>query len=108
MTAFKRSCALVLALVMVLAALPGTVFAVSDTAGEASASLTPMEETSLDDIASDVAKQVLRGDREKDGKLEIESAPEYDENDEVEIIVVVDNATADPNSRSQIRALLRR
>ena len=43
MTAFKRSCALVLALVMVLAALPGTVFAVSDTAGEASASLTPME-----------------------------------------------------------------
>ena len=108
MTAFKRSCALVLALVMVLAALPGTVFAVSDTAGEASASLTPMEETSLDDIASDVAKQVLRGDREKDGKLEIESAPEYDENDEVEIIVVVDDATADPNSRSQIRALLRR
>ena len=75
MTAFKRSCALVLALVMVLAALPGTVFAVSDTAGEASASLTLMEETSLDDIASDVAKQVLRGNREKDGKLEIESAP---------------------------------
>ena len=105
MTAFKRCCALVLSLVMLLAIIPGTAFAAPDTAIHAE--LTPMEETSLADIASDVAKQVLRSSREKDEKIEVETTPRYDENDEVEIIVVVSNDTAAPEAAAQIQSLLK-
>ena len=84
MTAFKRSCALFLAVMMLLAAIPGTVFAAASDNGSTQGSLV---ETTLDDIASNVAKQVLRGGRDKDdNKIEVDTTEEYDDSDEVEII----------------------
>ena len=61
MTAFKRCCAWALTLVMLLALIPGTAFAVSETD---SAALT---ETTVANIANDVAKQVIQGSRDRDG-----------------------------------------
>lgn len=105
MTAFKRSCALFLAVVMLLAAIPGTVFAAASDNGSTQGSLV---ETTLDDIASNVAKQVLRGGRDKDDhKIEVDTTEEYDDSDEVEIIVVVDDQVAAPGVEAQVDALLR-
>ena len=69
MTAFKRCCAWVLTLVMLLALIPGTAFAVSETD---SAALT---ETTVANIANDVAKQVIQGSRDRDGKIQLDSIP---------------------------------
>ena len=105
MTAFKRSCALFLAVMMLLAAIPGTVFAAASDDGSTQGSLV---ETTLDDIASNVAKQVLRGGRDKDdNKIEVDTTEEYDDSDEVEIIVVVDDQVATPGVEAQVDALLR-
>ena len=105
MTAFKRSCALFLAVVMLLAAIPGTVFAAYSDNGSTQGSLV---ETTLDDIASNVAKQVLRGGKDKDDhKIEVDTTEEYDDSDEVEIIVVVDDQVAAPGVEAQVDALLR-
>ena len=101
MTAFKRCCAWVLTLVMLLALIPGTAFAVSETD---SAALT---ETTVANIANDVAKQVIQGSRDRDGKIQLDSIPRYGEDDEVEIIVVVDNTTAAPTAASKIRSMLK-
>ncbi len=101
MTAFKRCCAWVLTLVMLLALIPGTAFAVSETD---SAALT---ETTVANIANDVAKQVIKGSRDRDGKIQLDSTPRYGEDDEVEIIVVVDNTTAAPMAASKIRSMLK-
>ena len=101
MTAFKRCCAWVLTLVMLLALIPGTAFAVSETD---SAALT---ETTVANIANDVAKQVIQGSRDRDGKIQLDSTPRYGEDDEVEIIVVVDNTTAAPMAASKIRSMLK-
>ena len=101
MTAFKRCCAWVLTLVMLLALIPGTAFAVSETD---SAALT---ETTVANIANDVAKQVIKGSRDRDGKIQLDSTPRYGEDDEVEIIVVVDNTTAVPMAASKIRSMLK-
>ena len=105
MTAFKRSCALFLAVVMLLAAIPGTVFAAASDNGSTQGSLV---ETTLDDIASNVAKQVFRGGKDKDDhKIEVDTTEEYDDSDEVEIIVVVDDQVAAPGVEAQVDALLR-
>ncbi len=105
MTAFKRSCALFLAVMMLLAAIPGTVFAAASDDGSTQGSLV---ETTLDYIASNVAKQVLRGGRDKDdNKIEVDTTEEYDDSDEVEIIVVVDDQVAAPGVEAQVDALLR-
>ena len=101
MTAVKRCCAWVLTLVMLLALIPGTAFAVSETD---SAALT---ETTVANIANDVAKQVIQGSRDRDGKIQLDSTPRYGEDDEVEIIVVVDNTTAAPMAASKIRSMLK-
>ena len=101
MTAFKRCCAWVLTLVMLLALIPGTAFAVSETD---SAALT---ETTVANIANDVAKQVIHGSRDRDGKIQLDSTPRYGEDDEGEIIVVVDNTTAAPMAASKIRSMLK-
>ncbi|MDD7340505.1 MAG: choice-of-anchor J domain-containing protein [Firmicutes bacterium] len=105
MTAFKRSCALFLAVIMLLAAIPGTVFAAASDNGSTQGSLM---ETTLDDIASNVAKQVFRGGKDKDdNKIEVDTTEEYDDSDEVEIIVVVDDQVAAPGVEAQVDALLR-
>ena len=105
MTAFKRSCALFLAVIMLLAAIPGTVFAAASDDGSTQGSLV---ETTLDDIASNVAKQVFRGGKDKDDhKIEVDTTEEYDDSDEVEIIVVVDDQVAAPGVEAQVDALLR-
>ena len=65
-------------------------------------------ETTLDDIASNVAKQVFRGGKDKDDhKIEVDTTEEYDDSDEVEIIVVVDDQVAAPGVEAQVDALLR-
>ena len=90
---------------MLLAAIPGTVFAAASDNGSTQGSLV---ETTLDDIASNVAKQVLRGGRDKDDhKIEVDTTEEYDDSDEVEIIVVVDDQVAAPGVEAQVDALLR-
>ncbi len=105
MTAFKRSCALFLAVIMLLAAIPGTVFAAASDNGSTQGSLV---ETTLDDIASNVAKQVFRGGKDKDDhKIEVDTTEEYDDSDEVEIIVVVDDQVAAPGVEAQVDVLLR-
>ena len=101
MTAFKRCCAWVLTLVMLLALIPGTAFAVSETDSAA------LMETTVANIANDVAKQVIQGSRDRDGKIQLDSTPRYGEDDEVEIIVVVDNTTAVPMAASKIRSMLK-
>lgn len=101
MTAFKRCCAWVLTLVMLLALIPGTAFAVSETDSAA------LAETTVANIANDVAKQVIQGSRDRDGKIQLDSTPRYGEDDEVEIIVVVDNTTAVPMAASKIRSMLK-
>ena len=59
MTAIKRCCALALAVLMILTALPVTAFA-ETAAHETNASL---HETTLDGIANDITRQVLRSSR---------------------------------------------
>ena len=103
MTAIKRCCALALAVLMILTALPVTAFA-ETAAHETSASL---HETTLDGIANDITRQVLRSSQKDGERIQMENTAKLDDSDEVEIIVVVNDSVADPDSRAQVNALLR-
>ena len=103
MTAIKRCCALALAVLMILTALPVTTFA-ETAAHETNASL---HETTLDGIANDITRQVLRSSQKDGERIQMENTAKLDDSDEVEIIVVVNDSVADPDSRAQVNALLR-
>ena len=103
MTAIKRCCALALAVLMILTALPVTAFA-ETAAHETNASL---HETTLDGIANDITRQVLRSSQKDGERIQMENTAKLDDSDEVEIIVVVNDSVADPDSRTQVNALLR-
>ena len=103
MTAIKRCCALALAVLMILTALPVTAFAQA-AEQEVNASL---QETTVSGIANDIARQVLRSSRKDGERIQMENTAKLDDSDEVEIIVVVNDSVADPDSRAQVNALLR-
>mgnify|MGYP004560083163 CR=1 FL=1 len=103
MTAIKRCCALALAVLMILTALPVTAFA-ETAAHETNASL---HETTLDGITNDITRQVLRSSQKDGERIQMENTAKLDDSDEVEIIVVVNDSVADPDSRAQVNALLR-
>ena len=103
MTAIKRCCALALAVLMILTALPVTAFAQA-AEQEVNASL---QETTVSGIANDITRQVLRSGQKNGEKIQMESTAKLDDSDEVEIIVVVNDSVADPDSRAQVNALLR-
>ena len=103
MTAIKRCCALALAVLMILTALPVTAFAQA-AEQEVNASL---QETTVSGIANDIARQVLRSGQKNGEKIQMENTAKLDDSDEVEIIVVVNDSVADPDSRTQVNALLR-
>ena len=102
MTAIKRCCALALAVLMILTALPVTAFAQA-AEQEVNASL---QETTVSGIANDITRQVLRSGQKNGEKIQMESTAKLDDSDEVEIIVVVNDSVADPDSRAQVNALL--
>lgn len=85
MTAIKRCCALALAVLMILTALPVTAFAQA-AEQEVNASL---QETTVSGIANDIARQVLRSGQKNGEKIQMENTAKLDDSDEVEIIVVV-------------------
>lgn len=95
MTAIKRCCALALAVLMILTALPVTAFAQA-AEQEVNASL---QETTVSGIANDIARQVLRSGQKNGEKIQMENTAKLDDSDEVEIIVVVNDSVADPDSR---------
>ena len=103
MTAIKRCCALALAVLMILTALPVTAFA-ETAAHETNASL---HETTLDGIANDITRQVLRSSQKDGERIQMENTAKLDDSDEVEIIVVVNDSVADPDSRAPVNALRR-
>ena len=103
MTAIKRCCALALAVLMILTALPVTAFAQA-AEQEVNASL---QETTVSGIANDIARQVLHSGQKNGEKIQMENTAKLDDSDEVEIIVVVNDSVADPDSRAQVNALLR-
>ena len=86
-----------------LTALPVTAFA-ETAAHETNASL---HETTLDGIANDITRQVLRSSQKDGERIQMENTAKLDDSDEVEIIVVVNDSVADPDSRAQVNALLR-
>ena len=88
---------------MILTALPVTAFA-ETAAHETNASL---HETTLDGIANDITRQVLRSSQKDGERIQMENTAKLDDSDEVEIIVVVNDSVADPDSRAQVNALLR-
>lgn len=98
MTAIKRCCALALAVLMILTALPVTAFA-ETAAHETNASL---HETTLDGIANDITRQVLRSSQKDGERIQMENTAKLDDSDEVEIIVVVNDSvlTRIPGPRS--------
>lgn len=100
MTAIKRCCALALAVLMILTALPVTAFAQA-AEQEVNASL---QETTVSGIANDITRQVLRSGQKNGEKIQMESTAKLDDSDEVEIIVVVNDSVADPDSRAQVNA----
>lgn len=97
MTAIKRCCALALAVLMILTALPVTAFAQA-AEQEVNASL---QETTVSGIANDIARQVLRSGQKNGEKIQMENTAKLDDSDEVEIIVVVNDSVADPDSRAR-------
>lgn len=97
MTAIKRCCALALAVLMILTALPVTAFAQA-AEQEVNASL---QETTVSGIANDITRQVLRSGQKNGEKIQMESTAKLDDSDEVEIIVVVNDSVADPDSRAR-------
>ncbi|MFR7895364.1 MAG: hypothetical protein ACLU38_16080 [Dysosmobacter sp.] len=86
-----------------MTALPVTAFA-ETAAHETNASL---HETTLDGIANDITRQVLRSSQKDGERIQMENTAKLDDSDEVEIIVVVNDSVADPDSRAQVNALLR-
>lgn len=71
MTAIKRCCALALAVLMILTALPVTAFA-ETAAHETNASL---HETTLDGIANDITRQVLRSSQKDGERIQMKTPP---------------------------------
>ena len=67
-----------------------------------------MEETSVEDIASNVTTQLLRGAKTKDETLSMEAKPTHEDSDSVEIIVVVDDSVAKPTAQAQVQSLLQK
>ena len=66
-----------------------------------------LHETTLDGIANDITRQVLRSSQKDGERIQMENTAKLDDSDEVEIIVVVNDSVADPDSRAQVNALLR-
>lgn len=57
--------------------------------------------------ANDITRQVLRSSQKDGERIQMENTAKLDDSDEVEIIVVVNDSVADPDSRAQVNALLR-
>ena len=104
MTVCKRIGAWLLTLVLLVSALPYTAFAASEDSHVVNAT---MEETSVEDIASNVTTQLLRGAKTKNETLSMEAKPTHEDSDPVEIIVVVDDSVAKPAAQAQVQSLLR-
>ncbi|MEF2716304.1 MAG: S8 family serine peptidase, partial [Oscillospiraceae bacterium] len=105
MTVCKRIGAWLLTLVLLVSALPYTAFAASEDSHVVNAT---MEETSVEDIASNVTTQLLRGAKTKDETLSMEAKPTHEDSDSVEIIVVVDDSVAKPTAQAQVQSLLQK
>ena len=105
MTVCKRIGAWLLTLVLLVSALPYTAFAASEDSRVVNAT---MEETSVEDIASNVTTQLLRGAKTKDETLSMEAKPTHEDSDSVEIIVVVDDSVAMPAAQAQVQSLLQK
>lgn len=74
MTVCKRIGAWLLTLVLLVSALPYTAFAASEDSRVVNAT---MEETSVEDIASNVTTQLLRGAKTKNETLSMEAKPTH-------------------------------
>ena len=85
--------------------LPYTAFAASEDSHVVNAT---MEETSVEDIASNVTTQLLRGAKTKNETLSMEAKPTHEDSDPVEIIVVVDDSVAKPAAQAQVQSLLQK
>ena len=105
MTVCKRIGAWLLTLVLLVSALPYTAFAASEDSHVVNAT---MEETSVEDIASNVTTQLLRGAKTKNETLSMEAKPTHEDSDSVEIIVVVDDSVAKPAAQAQVQSLLQK
>ena len=105
MTVCKRIGAWLLTLVLLVSALPYTAFAASEDSHVVNAT---MEETSVEDIASNVTTQLLRGAKSKNETLSMEAKPTHEDSDPVEIIVVVDDSVAKPAAQAQVQSLLQK
>ena len=105
MTVCKRIGAWLLTLVLLVSALPYTAFAASEDSHVVNAT---MEETSVEDIASNVTTQLLRGAKTKNETLSMEAKPTHEDSDPVEIIVVVDDSVAKPTAQAQVQSLLQK
>ena len=105
MTVCKRIGAWLLTLVLLVSALPYTAFAASEDSHVVNAT---MEETSVEEIASNVTTQLLRGAKTKDETLSMEAKPTHEDSDSVEIIVVVDDSVAKPTAQAQVQSLLQK
>ena len=105
MTVCKRIGAWLLTLVLLVSALPYTAFAASEDSHVVNAT---MEETSVEDIASNVTTQLLRGAKTKNETLSMEAKPTHEDSDSVEIIVVVDDSVAKPAAQAQVKSLLQK
>ena len=105
MTVCKRIGTWLLTLVLLVSALPYTAFAASEDSHVVNAT---MEETSVEDIASNVTTQLLRGAKTKNETLSMEAKPTHEDSDPVEIIVVVDDSVAKPAAQAQVKSLLQK
>ena len=105
MTVCKRIGAWLLTLVLLVSALPYTAFAASEDSHVVNAT---MEETSVEDIASNVTTQLLRGAKTKNETLSMEAKPTHEDSDSVEIIVVVDDSVAKPAAQARVQSLLQK
>lgn len=101
----KRIGAWLLTLVLLVSALPYTAFAASEDSRVVNAT---MEETLVEDIASNVTTQLLRGAKTKNETLSMEAKPTHEDSDPVEIIVVVDDSVAKPAAQAQVQSLLQK
>lgn len=102
MTAIKRCCALALAVLMILTALPVTAFA---QAAEQEVNASCRKPRSAVSPTISPARSCAAARKRR--KIQMENTAKLDDSDEVEIIVVVNDSVADPDSRAQVNALLR-
>ena len=109
MTVLKKTCALFLAFALMLSFVPSTLFHAAETTTasgprEVAAELQENDEASAD--AAQIARQLLSRSSSKDDRIQLESEPEYADDAQVEIIVVVDDTTASADSSVQTHKLL--